>query len=161
MEFSRPEYCSGEPFPSPGHLSNPGIEPRSPTLQADSLPAEPRRKPSMYTVQFSSVAQLCPTFATPRTAAQQASLSITNSQSSPKPTSTESVMPSSHRILCRPLPLLSSVMQTARYKRSSETTLCIVQFSQSCPTVCDPMDYSTPGLPVHHQLPEFTQTHLH
>ena len=39
-----------------------------------------------------------------------------------------------------------------------------VQFSsvtQSCPTLCDPMDCSTPGLPVHHQLPEFTQTHVH
>ena len=39
-----------------------------------------------------------------------------------------------------------------------------VQFSsvaQSCPTLCDPMNRSTPGLPVHHQLPEFTQTHAH
>ena len=37
-----------------------------------------------------------------------------------------------------------------------------VQFShQSCPTLCDPMNCSTPGLPVHHQLPEFTQTHIH
>ena len=39
-----------------------------------------------------------------------------------------------------------------------------VQFSsvaQSCPTPCDPMNRSTPGLPVHHQLPEFTQTHAH
>ena len=39
-----------------------------------------------------------------------------------------------------------------------------VQFSsvaQSCPTFCDPMNCSTPGLPVHHQLPEFTQTHVH
>ena len=38
------------------------------------------------------------------------------------------------------------------------------QFSsvaQSCPTVCDPMNRSTPGLPVHHHLPEFTQTHVH
>ena len=38
------------------------------------------------------------------------------------------------------------------------------QFSsvaQSCPTLCDPMIRSTPGLPVHHQLPEFTQTHIH
>ena len=45
--------------------------------------------------------------------------------------------------------------------------LCIhisVQFSsvtQSCPTLCNPMNHSTPGLPVHHQLPEFTQTHVH
>ena len=39
-----------------------------------------------------------------------------------------------------------------------------VQFSsvtQSCPTLCDPMNRSTPGLPVHHQLPEFTQSHIH
>ena len=39
-----------------------------------------------------------------------------------------------------------------------------VQFSsvaKSCPTLCDPMNRSTPGLPVHHQLPEFTQTHVH
>ena len=39
-----------------------------------------------------------------------------------------------------------------------------VQFSsvaQSCPTLCDPMNLSMPGLPVHHQLPEFTQTHVH
>ena len=32
---------------------------------------------------------------------------------------------------------------------------------QSCPTLCNHMNYSTPGLPVHHQLPEFTQTHVH
>ena len=40
MEFSRPEYWSGQPFPSPGDLPNPGIEPRCPALRADSLPAE-------------------------------------------------------------------------------------------------------------------------
>ena len=45
MEFSRPEYWSGWPFPSPGDLPNPGIEPRSPILQAESLPAEPPGKP--------------------------------------------------------------------------------------------------------------------
>ena len=36
-----------------------------------------------------------------------------------------------------------------------------VQFSHSCLTFCDPMNCSTPGLPVHDQLPEFTQTHIH
>ena len=45
MEFSRPEYWSGWPFPSPGDLPNPGTEPRSPSLQVDSLPAEPQGKP--------------------------------------------------------------------------------------------------------------------
>ena len=41
----RPEFWSGKPFPSPGDLPNPGIKPRSPTWQADSLPAEPQGKP--------------------------------------------------------------------------------------------------------------------
>ena len=45
MEFSRPEYWSGLPCPSPEDLPNPGIEPRSPTLQVDSLPAEPCGEP--------------------------------------------------------------------------------------------------------------------
>ena len=40
MGFSRQEYWSGLPFPSPGDLPNPGIEPKSPTLQADSLPSK-------------------------------------------------------------------------------------------------------------------------
>ena len=43
-------------------------------------------------------------------------------------------------------------------------TSCSVQFisvAQSCPTLCDPKNRSTPGFPVHHQLPEFTQTHVH
>ena len=35
------------------------------------------------------------------------------------------------------------------------------EVAQSCPTLCDPMNSSTPGLPVHHQLPEFTQTHVY
>ena len=45
MGFSRQEYWSGLPFPSPGDLSNPGIEPRSPALQTDALPSEPLGKP--------------------------------------------------------------------------------------------------------------------
>ena len=75
MEFSRQEYWSGLPFPSPGDLPNPGIDLPNPGTEPTSL-------------QFSSVTQLCP-------------------------------------------------------------------------TLCNPMNCSTPGLPVHHQLPEFTQTHVH
>ena len=48
--------------------------------------------------------------------------------------------------------------------RLMEEKISSVQFSsvaQSCPTLCDPMNRSTPGLPIHHQLPEFTQTHVH
>ena len=49
-------------------------------------------------------------------------------------------------------------------KKKEEIQLSSVQFSsvsQSYPTLCDPMNRSTPGPPVHHQLPEFTQTHAH
>ena len=45
MGFSRQEYWSVLPFPSPGALPNPGIEPRSPALQADTLTSEPPGKP--------------------------------------------------------------------------------------------------------------------
>ena len=41
MGFPRQEHCNGLPFPTPGDLPDPGIEPRSPALQADSLPSEP------------------------------------------------------------------------------------------------------------------------
>jgi len=49
MKFSRPKYWSGWPFLSPGDLPNPGIEPRSPTLQADSLQTEAPGKPRFKT----------------------------------------------------------------------------------------------------------------
>ena len=52
LEFSRPEYWSGQPFPSPGDLPNPGIEPRSPALQVDSSPAEPPGKPKWLLLPF-------------------------------------------------------------------------------------------------------------
>ena len=50
MGFSRQEYWSGLPFPSPGDLPDSGIEPRSPLLQADALPTEPRRKPNLDSI---------------------------------------------------------------------------------------------------------------
>ena len=61
---------------------------------------------------------------------------------------------------------VSGVTQSwTRLKRLSSSKITFnLQFSsvtQSYPTVCDPMNHSTPGLPVHHKLPEFTQTHVH
>ena len=56
------------------------------------------------------------------------------------------------------------VFTTSATCEALEMEYISVQFSsvaQSCPTLCDPMNRSTPGLPVHHQLPEFTQTHVH
>ena len=62
MEFSRPVYWSGYPFSSPGDIPNLGIEPRSPLLQADSLPAEPQGKPKNNGVgRLSLLQQIFPT----------------------------------------------------------------------------------------------------
>ena len=121
MEFSRPEYWSGKPFPSLGDLSNPGIKPKSPALQADSLLGEPYKyiinvkyyyRCCYHSVQFSR--SVVSDSATPWIAAHQASLSITNSWSSPKLMCIESVMPSSHLILCHPLLLLPSIPPSIR-----------------------------------------------
>ena len=50
MGFSKQEYWSGLPFPSPGDLTDPGIKPRSPALQADSLSSEPPGKQKHYLI---------------------------------------------------------------------------------------------------------------
>ena len=64
------------------------------------------------------------------------------------------------------LPLVppGSIISFKDFRFWGQLTWTSVQFSsvaQSCPTLCDPMNCSTSGLPVHHQLPDFTQTHVH
>ena len=132
-------------------------------------------------MQITSVQLLSRTLlsATPWTAAHQASLSVTNSQSLFKCMSIKLVMPFNHLIFCSPLLLLPSIFPSIRVF-SNESVLHnrwpkywsfsfsispsneSVQFSRS--VVSDslqPHDCSMPGLPVHHQLLEFTQTHVH
>ena len=119
MGFSRQEYWSGLPFPPPGYLPNPGIEPMSlvsPALAGRFFTTAPPGKPLLgeggnyhahgwkQSNRKGWISQVCNCF----------------------------------------------------------TFIMTVQFSpQSCPTLCNPMNRSTPGLPVHHHLPEFTQTHVH
>ena len=81
---------------------------------------------TVFRLEFSSVQSLSRVrlFATPWTAARQASLSITNSPSPPKPMSIESVMPSNHLILCGPLLLLPSIFPSIRVFLN-ESVLCI------------------------------------
>ena len=54
VEFSRQEYWSGSSFPAPGNLPHPGIEPRSPTWQADALTSEPPGKPRQVSLEIKS-----------------------------------------------------------------------------------------------------------
>ena len=66
MGFSRQECWSGLPFPSLGDLPDPGIEPRSPTLQADALPSEPPWKPKVNVAAAAAKSlQSCPTLCDP------------------------------------------------------------------------------------------------
>ena len=67
------------------------------------------------------------------------------------------------RVLTTGPPGKSAIILIFRKKKNCfrEDSVQFSSVAQSCPTFCDPMNYSTPGLPVHHQLPEFTQTHVH
>ena len=59
---------------------------------------------------------------------------------------------------------LDSILKSRDITLSTKVRLVsqsVSSVAQSCPTLCDPMNLSTPGLPVHHQLPEFTETHVH
>ena len=85
---------------------------------------------------FSSVAQSCPVLCNPLTAASQASLSTTNSQSPPKPMSIESVMPSNHLILCHPLlscpqsfPALGSFQMSQVFTSGGQSTVVQLQWT--------------------------------
>ena len=109
IEFPRQEYWHGLLFPTPGELADPRIEPWSLAF------------PAFSSVQLLSCVQL---FATPWTAAHQASLSNTNSQSLLKLMSIESVMRSNHLILCHPLFLPPSIFPRIRVF-SNESVLCM------------------------------------
>ena len=105
MGFSRQENWNELPFPPPGDFSNPQIKPVS--LISPALTGGFFTMSAIFSsVQLLSHVQL---FATPWTAALQASLSITNSQSLLRLMSIESVMPSNHFILRHPLLLLPSI----------------------------------------------------
>ena len=58
--------------------------------------------------------------------------------------------------------VVTHISQATMLPQRVEQKQCILSsVSQSCPTLCGPMNHSTPGLPVQHQLPEFTQTYVH
>ena len=114
MESSRQGYWGGLPLPPPGDLLIPGLEPASPAFVSGILyhwVTWEVENDSVSSVQSLSHVRL---FETPWIVAHQASLSITNSRSSLRLTSIESVMPSSHLILCRPLLLMPPIPPSIR-----------------------------------------------
>ena len=158
MGFSRQQYGSGLPFPSSRDLPNPGIEPKSPVLQADSLPAEAPGNEDQ----------------TGNTGGLFNASSEMQCRSGPPHLFVPWGWRSSHQRMaawdresgdkCQPSPgnsekalLLGCTLQAG--KPWIDRPCCSV--AQSCPILCDPMDSSTPGLPVHHHLLKLAQTHIH
>ena len=119
---TREEYWSGLPYPSPGDLPNPGIEPRSATLQADSLPAEPGNPKN---TRVGSLSLLQGIFLTQ--GSNPHLLCLINWQ--------EDSLPLSH--------LGKETKKMLLNNNESES-----EVSQSCPTLCDPMNCSLPGSSV-------------
>ena len=70
-------------------------------------------------------------------------------------------LPRSKRLLISLVIRKMQIRSTTRYHQHLFSSVQFSSVAQSCPTLCDPMNHSTPGLPVHHHLPEFTQTHIH
>ena len=102
------------------------------------------------------VTQSCPVLCTPSTVACQAPLSMGSSR---QENCSRQPFPSPGY-----LPDPETELESATLQADSLPSELPVQFSsvaQSCLTLCNPMNCSTPGLPVHHQLPEFTETHDH
>ena len=74
--------------------------------------------------------------------------------------SIESVIPSIHLVLCHSLLFLPSIFPNISIFSNEFRSDQIRSVAQSCPTLCNPMNRSTPSLPVHHQLLEFTETSI-
>ena len=165
--FSRQEYWGGLPCPPPGDLPDPGIEPTSLHLvywQVGSLPGKPHK-----TLLGAQTTEVCLLWVLEAGGPQSRYwqgwfplgadeggicsrlLSLLDSQVSVSYLCLHLIF------LCLWLSKLPLLIRTSIRSDS-------VQFSsvaQSCLTLCDPINRSTPGLPVHHQLQEFTQTHVH
>ena len=124
MEISRQEYWSGLPFPSAGDLPNPGIEPRSPALQADTLLSEPLTF-SLHSYYVHSLAW---------------KLVAGPMEFTGKRTSVPTIAPATNVVLCFPLFLFLKM-----YSFFSPSRGAAAKLRQSCLTLCDPIYGSPPG----------------
>ena len=146
--FSRQEYWRGLPCPPPGGLPDSGIEHislASPALQAGSLPLSHLGSQYIYILSYLITDLYNLKCFMPMNISPQHSYKL---------------FPQRDFLFLVLLLVytLSYCLRTLRFH------FYVPQFSsvtQSCSTLCNPMNHSTPGLPVHHQLSEFTQTHVH
>ena len=144
MGFFRPEYWTGLPFPSPSNPADPGIEPQSAALQADSLPSEPPGKHHMpmKTKSYSPVRTsppspdlFIPLPGISKNSVSQSVCAMLNSWSS---------------CGCISHVSFSFCLLSGCIKPQNSPGHCVCLFSpRSCPTLCGPMDCSPPGPSVH------------
>ena len=173
MEFSRQEYWSGLPFPSPGDLPSPGIEPGSHTLQADALPSKPilfwkmLLKKSLEVQWFGLCVSMAegmgsiPGWGTKIPHAMWCAKKKTNSSCQKKRLEKQ---PRHHwdlnlndHLIWISLFILSFITVLYFFHSTSQFS----SVSQSCTTLCNPMNYSMPDFSVHHLLPQLAQIHAH
>ena len=143
MEFPRQEYWSGLPCPPPGDLPDSGSL-SSPALAGGLFTTEPHA--AFHPAGSQLTRELICRGWSPKTQSGQEGRAKTGSKSN------------------QPQPQSRPRQECTLYAQSPLESLHRVQFSsvvQSCPTLCYPMDCSTPGFPVHHQLPELAQIHVH
>ena len=149
--FSRQEYWSGLPCPSPGDHPDPGIEPGSAALQADPLTSEPPEKPNFwrhfqiykYKEQHNNLHVFIPGFYR-----YQHSPNLFSSSSNPA------------FFLNYVFFFFKHSLQYC-FTTSKKWISCCCSVAESRLTLCYPMDRSKPGFPVLHHLPELAQTHVH
>ena len=168
--FSRQEYCRGLPILPPGYLLQPGIKSSSLHLlywKADSLPLALAGKPQFpyilpnipkwYIYKLVLSCLLCWQAGSLPLAPPEEYVTSTN------------FLPSSHFTAWFSCFCQFNITLSFTHAQKCRIAIYFIfpQFSSvqfnclSCLTLCDPMDCSTPGLPVHNQLPEITQTHVH
>ena len=151
MGFSRQEYWSGLPFPSPGDLSNPRIEPGSPALQADTLCSEPpgNKVGCYFLLQGIFLTQQ----SNPGLLHYRQFLYSLSHQAGTltQKGSTNQLDQDKSHCSWKLRPIINYYV--------ANNTLQFSSVTQSCPTLCYPMNRSTPGLPVHHHLPELGTIH--
>ena len=138
IEFSRSEYWSGQPFPSPGDLPNPGIEPRFPALPVDSLPAEPPGKPK--NTGMGSLSLLQQIFLT-----QDSNRGLRHCRQILYQLSYQG-----SPTICHVIDLDLFII-TVRYFANFNCIRCLgeSEATQLCLTLCNPMNCSLPGSSVH------------
>ena len=182
MGFSRQEYWNGFPFPFPGDLPDPGIKSRSPTLQADSLPAEPPGKPQtrerhlwahLQTWKDREVWEQC----FPRLIDSAFFLHTDFSMSKPMPVPAKrgswTLKAVWKSIICICIDLINHYYISSLFFNPKfcwrmlsdlyayHTSCCFCWVAKLCPTPCDPTNFTMPGFSVLHCLLGFAQTHIH